>query len=228
MSSRQILLIPPIKEEICKNLTFEEAINLRNALDLPNLKCIFPINDKDHQVLFLKGVDDATIQTYNEITIYGSKHSLSRAVMNGNLKVINVLLKYNIDLNARDYAGEIILAHAIRHNHPQIVKLLIEHGADVNMDDQFGNPPLSLASSFGYLDIVKILLENKANINAIGIDGSALIRASRYDHLETVKFLLDHGADVNLRDRQGITALFYASAGSKYKVVEYLKQHGAR
>jgi ankyrin repeat protein len=45
---------------------------------------------------------------------------------------------------------------------------------------------------------------------------------------ETVELLLSHGADVHARDKDGDTALKWASRGGFNNVVRLLKAHGAK
>lgn len=228
MEPRQILLIPPIKEQICQNLTFEEAVNLRNALNLPNLKCSFRINDPDGQVIILKGVNNHTISAYYMITKFGSKNTLVNSSKFNNLPIINILLENNIDLEASDYLGNLALISAIKHNHLETAKLLIEHGANINASS-FEGTPLYLAVSKGNLDMVKLLLENGADVNTLYRFRSVLIVASAQGHLEIVKALFQYGTpNINLPDWEGQTALTYALQNNHSEIVEYLKQHGAR
>lgn len=227
MRSRQVLLIPPIREQICQNLTFEEAINLRDALNLPNLKCSFRINDPDGQVIILKGVNNDTISAHYMITKFGSKNTFVNSSKLNNLPIIHILLENNIDLEAPDFAGNLALISAVRYNHLETAKLLIEHGANVNASS-FEGTPLYLAVSKGNLDMVKFLLENGADVNMLHRFRSVLIVAAASGYFEIVKALFQYSTpDINLSDWEGKTALMYALQNNRSELVKYLKQHGA-
>jgi len=58
------------------------------------------------------------------------------------------------------------------------------------------------------------------------IDGM-LLDACEDGDLEKVKQLLENGADVNAKDKDGLTALMYASYNGHKEVVELLKSYSA-
>jgi len=167
MKTRQILLTPIVKEEICTNLTFEEAINFRDALGLSSLKCTINIDniDKDHQNLFLPGVNDITINIYQMIKKHGSKTAFVEAANNNRLEMVKVLLAAGANVNATNQHGDKALIRAARNNNLELVKYLLTAGAKINATDVAGYTALMHASLNGNLEIVKFLLENEANIN---------------------------------------------------------------
>jgi len=52
--------------------------------------------------------------------------------------------------------------------------------------------------------------------------------AATNGHTDVVKVLLDKGANVNVIGEDGETALMYAKEGNYTKIIEMLKQYGAR
>jgi len=52
--------------------------------------------------------------------------------------------------------------------------------------------------------------------------------ASYYGALEVVRLLLEHGADVEAKYNDGKTALQEAADRGHDKVVEFLREHGAK
>ncbi|RPB06611.1 ankyrin, partial [Morchella conica CCBAS932] len=51
--------------------------------------------------------------------------------------------------------------------------------------------------------------------------------ASEGGHKAVVDVLLSHSADINVKDRWGMTAIYYASEAGHRAVVEVLLSHGA-
>ena len=195
MSSRQILLTPIIKKEICKNLTFEDAVNFRDVLNLPSLKCKIPIKDKDQRVLSLNRIDSDTIEVYKQVQSLGSNKVLLEASRKGDLKMVKSLLENHANVNA---AGNILGTTALMYassNNNQIVKILLKYRADVNISDFDRNTPLIWATGFEKLETVKDLLAAGANVNAASMNGTtALELAIRKNNSEIVELLKSYGA----------------------------------
>jgi len=83
------------------------------------------------------------------------------------------------------------------------------------------------ATGMNYLDVVKYLVTKGADVNAMSKDDiTPLMDAASKGNLEVVEFLVAKDADVNARMTDGSTPLMMAAG--KQKVVEFLKQHGAK
>ena len=57
---------------------------------------------------------------------------------------------------------------------------------------------------------------------------SDLLTAAMQGDTNQVKALLDKGANVNAKDEDGLTALMYAKEINHTKIIEVLKQYGAK
>lgn len=124
--------------------------------------------------------------------------ALHQAASQGALKIIELLLAYKADVNAKDNGGYTPLYGAISYGAGKggigIVEVLIKSGANVNVkNENEGETPLHKA-------------------------------ISRKD-IEVVKLLISHGADVNAVSRNGVKSLYFAR-GSK-DITELLLKHGA-
>ena len=127
--------------------------------------------------------------------------------MKGYSKIVNELLKYNADVNAKDRLGCTVLYTASFGQH-EIMKELLKYYADVNSKNCIGQTALMNASSFGYHKVVKELLNHHVDINVQDQHGStALMLASKHKHTQVVMELINHKADVNLQDNKGNTSL---------------------
>ena len=117
----------------------------------------------------------------------------------GNFEVVQKLIEYDADINARNAYGGTSLFDASEGEYLQdgsILRLLLEHGAEINAQKKDGQSPLH--------------------------------RASRKGALEVVRLLLEHGADVEAKNNHGKTALQYAVERGHGEVINLLREHGAK
>ena len=162
------------------------------------------------------------------------------AALWGDLEMVQVLLGYEVDVNARRDDGYTPLHGAVsngsRHqrNHhrvqssPDIARILLEHGADVNAQNNSGLTALHFASEDGPAEVVHVLLEHNANVSAEDERGrTPLHYAIRNGGIEIVRILLGHIADVNTRNKNGSTPLHVAATHGSVEVVQMLIWHGA-
>jgi ankyrin repeat protein len=181
--------------------------------------------------------------------------ALIELARNGNLKVVDLLIQYGADANARvvDYGKTWMpLLNAIWCDNFQMVSKLIEGGADVNVKLENGSTPLlwltmrvSNNIKKNMVKMISLLLKNGADVNATNERGeTALIIVSKlaepkFDTRWSVLFkrsyetgllsiLIENGADVNAKDAEGNTALMYVSKNARLKGgVPFLLKHGA-
>jgi ankyrin repeat protein len=154
---------------------------------------------------------------------------LHYAAYTGNTEMIELLLDYHADVNAKDMSGVTPLHLAAAEGHPEAVRLLLAAKADPNArDSKIEATPLLLATASGFRETVAILLDSKANVNAQDHVGmSALAVACGRGYKPIVIILLDHKANVNIRDKTGLTPLQLAHGAGHKDIEALLKQHGA-
>ncbi|MBI5789525.1 MAG: ankyrin repeat domain-containing protein [Candidatus Schekmanbacteria bacterium] len=85
----------------------------------------------------------------------------------------------------------------------------------------------------GRTDVVKSLLASGADVNSKDEKGKTayvtpLMFAVLRGNFKTIETLLAHGADVNAKDRNGYTAIMMAQEINQIKIVEMLKNAGAK
>ena len=161
---------------------------------------------------------------------------LHSASVYGNLEVVQKLVEYDADVNAKDQDGKTPFYLASEGIYPKdcsVHRLLLELGADVNARAKDGWTPLHNASFYGArLDIMRLLLERGADINARSKDGSTPLHkasSSAYRTLEVVRLLLESGADVKAKDNHGMTALQIVERwDGKEEIVKLLLEHEAK
>jgi len=157
----------------------------------------------------------------------------------GDLEMVQVLLDYKVDINARRDGGWTPLHDAsydpgltrtdnVVQSLPDTIQLLLEHGADVNTRALDNSTPLHYAIGFARVEIVRTLLEHGANAGAEDNEGRTplhkVVGRGRY---EVVRVLLEHGANVGAEDNEGCTPLHKAVGYGMDEVVRVLLKHGA-
>jgi hypothetical protein len=124
--------------------------------------------------------------------------TLQSAAYYGDFEMVQVLLDYRADINARNYFGStpLYLASGYPFNNPRVVQLLLDHGADPNIQEQSAS--------------------------------TALHEASRFGRIETVRLLIEHGASVEMKDGQDRTPLDVASGERRDEIIKLLLEHGTK
>jgi len=199
MEASRLFLTPVFKEIICQHLSFKNAIQLRDALGLPSLKCpITVIDPKSSKKIILPGVNSTTIIINKLIKQHGLDLALILAAANGQNKVVQALLTVkDINVNAINQDGETSLILAAKNGYNEIIQtLLTAKNINVNAADPDGWTALMIAAQYGDNEIVQTLLTAKnININATDQEGkTALMWAAENGHQETVQILRAVGA----------------------------------
>ncbi|GBN68931.1 Ankyrin-2 [Araneus ventricosus] len=194
-------------------------------------------NDMNKVKELLKSGADVNVEsTVNQgsTSKYGYKPytPLILAAEEGYLKIVQELLRSpGIDVNRKNYYGNVALHMASARGHVEVVKtLLAAKDIDANLvDKKYEFSPLITASKGNQAEVVKILLNTpEVEINKTDAGGkSALHQAASSGHEETVQILLkDRRISVNLKDSlHGHTALHLATDFHHNEVVRALLNH---
>jgi len=126
------------------------------------------------------------------------KTPLHSAAFRENLEVVQKLIEYDADINAKDGTGWTPLhwaSQGFNFKDDSVLRLLLEHGANINARAENGWTPLHMASHDGALEVVRVLLEHGVDVEAKDNYGkTALQEAAEKGHEEIVKLLREHGA----------------------------------
>ena len=150
-------------------------------------------------------------------------HYAARAANKG---VVDVLLRYQSDVNARDNRGTTALMEAC-HAGPwksepaeDIIQRLLDHGAQID---------LFLAAAMGRTGLIESILDRDAGLLDIpDVQGkTALFHAAHNNRFAAVKLLVERGADVNRSDAVGTAALHRTSGQCSDQLIQYLIDQGA-
>ena len=150
---------------------------------------------------------------------------LDNECLNSTLDMMQLLLDYGADPNAKQIGGETTLRKAVSLGEAY-VRLLLSRGADVNArnDQQQGILDLAVETSDRMIDV---LVEYKIDLDAKDSDGqTALLKAAQIksDGAARVKALIGHGADVHAKDLEGRTVLHHlrsSTDGSFQHLLEF-------
>ena len=129
----------------------------------------------------------------------GELTPLHSAAYYRDLEMVQVLLDYRVDVNARSVNGYTPLNYALMGRYkdqgPGVVRLLLDRGADPNLPKKDGSTPLHRASQLGEIEIVRLLVKHGASVEAQDERGkSPLDVASGEQREEIIKLLAEHRA----------------------------------
>ncbi|MBU0581296.1 MAG: ankyrin repeat domain-containing protein [Candidatus Margulisbacteria bacterium] len=158
------------------------------------------------------------------------------AAQNGNIKIMESLLKNGADINAKtndfigedaDYYGYTPLHMAIVYDQKDAVLFLVEHGANIELTDAAKQTPLLIAArKRNGKDILQILLNKGANLYVKdSFNNNILLIAAQEGYPENIKFLLDKGLPLEVTNNNGETALHLARVHAA--AIELLLDRGA-
>ena len=135
----------------------------------------------------------------------------------GHLKIAELLISREADLDAEDPDYSTPLYLAAEQVHPKVVEFLISKGAEVNVkSSRSGYTPLHRAA-WGPVTMRKHLggrTVSEAELNE--------------NYLKIVGMLLEKGAKVNARDNDGKTPLDQAIKNGEKEIVVLLRKHGGK
>lgn len=130
---------------------------------------------------------------------------LSFVIKNKQDKILDILLKHNIDINLKDSVGKTAIFYAIDYN-SSVLQTMIEKGAELNIIDNNNVSPLFYAISNGVPGTIEVLLRGGADINFINNNLSALMFAAKIGKPSIIKLLIKYGAEVNFTNSLGENA----------------------
>eukprot|EP00758_Cryptobia_borreli_P003635 Tbor_TRINITY_DN3883_c0_g1::TRINITY_DN3883_c0_g1_i1::g.5638::m.5638 len=131
----------------------------------------------------------------------------------GNLSIIQLLMKYKVNISATKEPGHITpLYIACQNGHVGVVDLLLMNGASPNIAKQNGSTPLHIAAQQGHIDICRLLIRYGAQHSPRNIQGVIPLHLAAYQgHDKVVKLLLLAGVDPHSQS-QGKFTLDWASS----------------
>ncbi|XP_076021609.1 kinase D-interacting substrate of 220 kDa B [Genypterus blacodes] len=150
------------------------------------------------------------------------------AAEQGNLEILQELIKRGASVNLDDVDCWTALISASKEGFIDVVKELLENNANLEHRDMGGWTALMWAAYKGRIAVAQMLLEKGANPNITGqYSVYPIIWAAGRGHAEIVRLLLQHGAKVNCSDKYGTTPLIWAARKGHFDSVMHLLANGA-
>lgn len=155
---------------------------------------------------------------------------LHMATRKGDQQMVNVLLQYGADVEAKNDRDETPLEIAACEGSASIMRTLLSKGAKIR------DPRMLLrrAAWGGHVDVAQILLERGTEINVTaetqqgGERSTPLHAAVIANRPDMVEFLVAHGADVNATDSVRRTPLHLAAESLYTQIAKTLLAHGSK
>ena len=150
--------------------------------------------------------------------------ALHHAVARKNFSALSCLVHNGADVNLFTSCKQTPLMLTCQSHNMEAINFLLNKGADVNLQDQDGYTALHYAVKRKNFDAVSCLVDNRADVNLFtSSKQTPLMMACQSHDMEIINFLaINKGTDVNLQDRDGQSALHFASLDSCYWLIQNL------
>ena len=152
---------------------------------------------------------------------------LGFALERGYREMSEFLIEEGAPLDTVEDFGQTPLHMAARGGDPALIRLLVGRGLDVNAKDESQDTPLTGSVSHALPEAAAALIEEGADVDAHGINGMTALHlavraaaripeeeAAFSNRLEVIRVLLAAGADPSLPDRNGESAIGWATDNS--------------
>lgn len=136
------------------------------------------------------------------------------------IKVINMLITHNVNLNVLTNNNETPLITAIKQNNLEIVNLLIENGADVNFFIAKEHIPLITAIQKKNIEITSLLIKKGAIVNYLDSYYTPLVFACTENNTELIKLLIDNGAKIHAKDNKNVSAFIKSCENNNIEIIK--------
>ncbi|XP_014491180.1 ankyrin repeat domain-containing protein 65 [Vigna radiata var. radiata] len=143
--------------------------------------------------------------------------------------LVQLLLEFNADIEAKDRSGMTPLEKACSLGEELIVELLLAHKATTERTETSSLGAIHLAAREGHVEVLRLLLLKGANVDSLTKDGeTALHLAVKHGERDFVRMLLANDARTDVRDsREGDTCLHVAAGVGDEEMVKLLLKKGA-
>ncbi len=171
------------------------------------------------------------LSAHADLEAVDAKHNtpLDRAVMDGQIEMVRLLLVHGADVKRTHLPDGRGLLHTVcAKGSANLIPLLVEFGADPTQRDRFGEAPLDLALAYSNENAVAVLLKvggQRKQLQAAAEE--AMENAIAHGYTETARILLENGLDGNKSTTQGSTYLGDAALKGQKGMVSVLLDHGA-
>ncbi|PSN55482.1 hypothetical protein C0J52_02600 [Blattella germanica] len=141
----------------------------------------------------------------------------------GNIHLVELLKKANVDLHTINKAGETPVFKAVLCGYDLIVQYLLRENSDVSFQRKDGCNILTLAIRKGNIGMTSFLFNWETCLSS---KFSPVFTAAEYGHRDILHFLKEKGVCLAEKNNLGQTVLHTASYRGHLEVVEYLTHEG--
>ncbi|MDB5729871.1 MAG: hypothetical protein JWQ00_3076, partial [Noviherbaspirillum sp.] len=168
------------------------------------------------------------------------------AVSMNNHKLVTQLLKGGANVALQDKKGHTVLHYAARYADVSVLNLLCNQGADPDVQDDKGYAATHRAVACADIAVLGLLIYRGANPNLQDNEGRTVMHhAVRLNNDAAVELLLTQRGvkvkeqtielfkdvtrhiDLHKKDKEGLTAMYYAELNGYTQIANLLQQYGA-
>ncbi|XP_042862361.1 26S proteasome non-ATPase regulatory subunit 10-like [Penaeus japonicus] len=140
------------------------------------------------------------------LSTFLGRDPLHEAARGGQEAVVETLLNFGAQVNAKTRIGETPLHFASQNGHLAVVETLLEKGGEVNAKDKDGRTAMHLAAWKGHTAVLEVLREGGADVDAADGKGvTPLHEAALRGDLLVIFTLTNFGASTYKKNKSGRT-----------------------
>lgn len=155
------------------------------------------------------------------------------AVFRGNLRIIQKLLEYNVNINEVNKNGNSLMHISIIADQVNIMVYLKDKlNLSIYITDKIGSTPLHFACFLGSENCLNVLLSWIHDVNVKNEEGNTPLHYlvfsgkkflnNKIEKSKLIKKLVMKGADLNIKNNKGLTALDLARSRNITNIVDML------
>ncbi|XP_060191161.1 protein VAPYRIN-like [Lycium barbarum] len=154
---------------------------------------------------------------------------LHLAIIQARPDVVQLLLEFQPDIEARSRSGSTPLEAATASGEALIVELLLANKASTERTEFSAWGPIHLAAGNGHMEVLKLVILKGANVNSLAKDGNtALHLAVKEGRRDCARLLLANGARADIQSAgHGDSPLHIAVGSGDEQMVRLLLHKGA-
>lgn len=243
------LLVPVTKDLLVKNLDGKTALEIAQDKKLADIAALITeqqalrIQPPDplalHEAVLKEDIDDIIrlLLQNQKLDEEGKADNnplhlafkLEAIELKDQIKIISLLLKTDIDANAKNKKSQQPLHFAAMQGKIETLKLLMPKVNHINERDDYKFTALHYALYLKKTEAVKFLIDHGADPNSLSPSGASPLHiATRHKDLELVRFLCSRIKDINAKNKEGKTALKIAQKMGSQEMIDFLIEKGAK